>query len=683
MKRSQLVDANPKHTDADRSWQFDALEILQATQKKDCLYLSCQGNLPHKILHTIAPDRVSAMQAGGIEHIKLLGKAWALGVDLPIGDAELMAAAIAQYLLSDGRVNGIAIKVLLKHSHLHILCEKATEISKALMALPIVEALRQAQPGDHLLGVSVYGRIENEASNTWKFDVNPAALGIRPTAKQPPIQSGISSTAPPTQSTATSIDRAKTTTKTDVKARTKVVRSPEARTDGANAAAKTDVKARTKVVRSPEAQSCKKSSHNFTPIYQAIQNLLQLKWLGSTNVKPLEGGIVTGIASVALGIALIVAIDRSLSALNPKNTSSKNLESQSTEMAGSSSSSNRDRTKLIADYNNPFLNQKLILIESYMASLGRSPDVIIVGSSRALRGIDPHTMEQTLAQRGYKGINIFNMGINGATAQVVNLQVARILTSQQLPKLIIWADGVRAFNSNREDETFDAIARSSSYAQLQQSAQQGGQNGSHAKLSSASPLGLAVMQTLSNLLPNYANREQIRASLVLGYSRLTDRLTNSEALTATTATDNALQMDDKGFVSVDIHFDPQTYFRTYPKVYGDYDLDYRNFDMNGKQMDALNALAGFCDRHNIKLIFVNMPMHASYLDGSRMRYEKIFKQRMLEMSKTWGLTYIDFSTIWRNQPKYFSDPSHLNHWGAIAIASKLATNPKVPWNLLR
>jgi hypothetical protein len=142
-------------------------------------------------------------------------------------------------------------------------------------------------------------------------------------------------------------------------------------------------------------------------------------------------------------------------------------------------------------------------------------------------------------------------------------------------------------------------------------------------------------------------------------------------------------MDKNGFVSVDVRFEPQTYFKTYPKVYGDYDLDYRDFDMNGRQLDALTAIIDFCERQKIKLVFVNMPMHSSYLDSSRLRREKILTQRMKELSQHGNLTYIDFSSIWKNQPQYFSDPSHLNHTGAIAIASKLATNPKMPWQLFR
>jgi lysophospholipase L1-like esterase len=35
------------------------------------------------------------------------------------------------------------------------------------------------------------------------------------------------------------------------------------------------------------------------------------------------------------------------------------------------------------------------------------------------------------------------------------------------------------------------------------------------------------------------------------------------------------------------------------------------------------------------------------------------------------------------QAELFSDPSHLNQKGAIAIAQMLAQNPKIPWQALK
>ena len=51
------------------------------------------------------------------------------------------------------------------------------------------------------------------------------------------------------------------------------------------------------------------------------------------------------------------------------------------------------------------------------------------------------------------------------------LLIRQVLEPSELPKLIIWADGSRAFNSGREDVTFKAIAASKAYKQALQKTQ--------------------------------------------------------------------------------------------------------------------------------------------------------------------------------------------------------------------
>jgi hypothetical protein len=643
MKPSPIaeISLNTTKPNPTQPWKFELPEILQVIQKGDRLHLDCQGNQPRKILGVIARYGFVNMQAKGIQKIKLSDETWTLGSDLPIGNAALMAAAIAQYLIADVRLSGIKINVLLKQSFLHILCEKVTEISKKMIVLPMLDALRQTHPADYWQGISVYGKIKGEKSPVWKFEVDPSAIRIH---------SHINKKAEKAESATKSASSSKP--------------FKDEPTDRS-------------VNQSVESQNVQINTDKFTPPSQAIQSFLQLKWLGSTDVQSLEGKIAPCIASLAIGIAATIAMGTTLSQYRDRTSVKPASIVGRVDRVDKSkvSSDPNSHNQRILDYNNPSLNTKLVLIDSYMTLIGEAPDVMIVGSSRALRGIDPHVLEKSLAGRGYKGISVFNMGINGATAQVVNLQIAKILTSRQLPKLIIWADGVRAFNSNREDETFKAIASSSGYAELERLLQ----NSGHPKTKNVSPLSETLSKTLSDWLPAYADRFQIRSAIVSDYNRLTTNFSNKNNL----ITDQSLKIDSKGFASVDVQFDPQTYFKVYPYVSGENDLDYRKFDLNGNQIEAFNALAEFCDRHKIKLVFVNMPMHDSYLDASRLGYEKLFKQRMQELSKRWGLTYVDFSIILRKEPKYFSDPNHLNRWGAIKVAKKLAVNPNIPWTKLR
>lgn len=93
---------------------------------------------------------------------------------------------------------------------------------------------------------------------------------------------------------------------------------------------------------------------------------------------------------------------------------------------------------------------------------------MIIGSSRALRGIDPGVLETELKARGYGKLKVYNFGVNGATLQIVDLIIRQILPPEQLPKLIILADGVRAVNSGRVDRTYETISASEGYQQISQ-----------------------------------------------------------------------------------------------------------------------------------------------------------------------------------------------------------------------
>ncbi|MGI8935053.1 MAG: hypothetical protein ACR2FS_13365, partial [Phormidesmis sp.] len=98
---------------------------------------------------------------------------------------------------------------------------------------------------------------------------------------------------------------------------------------------------------------------------------------------------------------------------------------------------------------------------SYVATVG-PPDILIVGSSRSLQGIDPAALQQTLAAKGLPDRRVFNFSVNGATAQVVNFVLSELLPAP-LPPVIIWGDGSRAFNDGRRDRTWESLAASPGY----------------------------------------------------------------------------------------------------------------------------------------------------------------------------------------------------------------------------
>lgn len=282
-------------------------------------------------------------------------------------------------------------------------------------------------------------------------------------------------------------------------------------------------------------------------------------------------------------------------------------------------------------FDSQLLDEKLALYRSYVAAIG-APDILIVGSSRALQGIDPKPLQQALAQQGYGGYKIFNFGVNGATARVVDAIVRQILTSDRLPRLILWADGARAFNSGRADRTYDAIISSPGYQRL------------------------ASENTRS--LDDSQNQEVVRLEPL-------SPMGNS--------------LDANGFLPVSDRFDPRTYYYNYPRVSGRYDGDYQNFNLGGEQKAALDRLLAYTRSRQIPVVFVNLPLTQDYLDAVRSRAHRQFAQAMQRTASENNLVFRDFSQRFVNRNGYFEDPSHLNRYGAAEVARQLARESGIPW----
>ncbi len=394
-------------------------------------------------------------------------------------------------------------------------------------------------------------------------------------------------------------------------------------------------------------------------------------------------------------------------------------------------------------FNNPQLDLKLALYYQQLQTAG-PPDVIAIGSSRAMRSLDPAVLKTELAALGYPDASIFNFGVNGATAQVVDLILRRILPPEHLPKLVVWADGTRAFNGGRVDETFQAIAASEGYETLAEGRLYEGFDEAIAEGNRPAPDANAAATSwftrlfesyqaiddwLSDRLSRVSNahrhRDRIKAwigqrfgaispsdpsaaqATASGFlSRLegqasapqlsgpSDGGTGSDSrLSSASAPSNATnpvpissalaQIEPNGFLPITARFDPSTYYDQYARVSGNYDKDYTNFQLQGEQTEALRNLLASMTLHNVTVIFVNTPLTQEYLDPFRSGHEQTFRQYMIDTALQQDkFVFRDLSRLWLEQPdyhQYFSDPSHLNRYGAVKMSTHLARDPLVPW----
>ncbi|MBI4782578.1 MAG: DUF1574 domain-containing protein [Oscillatoriophycideae cyanobacterium NC_groundwater_1537_Pr4_S-0.65um_50_18] len=344
------------------------------------------------------------------------------------------------------------------------------------------------------------------------------------------------------------------------------------------------------------------------------------------------------------------------------------------------------------------LNEKLKLYYQYLEENG-NPDVLVIGSSRALRGIDPIALKQSLAELGYADLKIFNFGINGATAQVADLLVRQLLTPDQLPRLILWADGARAFNSGNGDVTFNGIVASEGYQQMMvgqfpiprpASAQPQPPvkaNGINLSLTNSyEALDHWFSDQLAQASGTYGSRDRLKRLFQVSFSRLLPaevpsvQAIGEHSSSAASPLPQSPLVNPDGFLPLGMQFNPATYYQKYARVIGQYDSDYEGFRIAGRQETALRSLLQYTQSQEIPIVFVNLPLTEDYLDPIRRQHEQTFKDYMVKTSMSQpGLIFRDLGEIWTTKYSYFSDPSHLNRYGAYAVSQRMAQDPLIPW----
>lgn len=337
-------------------------------------------------------------------------------------------------------------------------------------------------------------------------------------------------------------------------------------------------------------------------------------------------------------------------------------------------------------FGSEILDRQLELYLSYIAAVG-VPDVAIMGSSRALQGIDPSVLQEALAARDYPGLRIFNFSVNGATAQVVNFILSRLLTPNQLPRMIIWADGLRAFNNGRVDRTYNEILNSPGYRLLI--------SGTRPTLGLQLPAtaiseGTRPAQQLYSYQPmaNDATSDLVADLVADSVEDLAGVIPPRGSLTGILpeilaqgfpGTSLFAAIDANGFRAVSTRFNPSVYYQKNPRVSGAFDGDYARFELGGSQDAALRAVVALTKARKIPLLIVNLPVTNDYLDSTRSNGQQQFRQYMQNQARSLGFVWRDYSQGNLSRNEYFEDPSHLNRFGAAAVARQLAADQALRW----
>jgi hypothetical protein len=348
-------------------------------------------------------------------------------------------------------------------------------------------------------------------------------------------------------------------------------------------------------------------------------------------------------------------------------------------------------------FDNTQLDEKLAIYKKQVEKQG-PPDILIVGSSRAMRGIDPAILQQALAEQGYGKVQVFNFGINGATAQIADLIVRRILTPEEMPKMIIWADGARAVNSGRFDLTYSKLNASPAYKEVAagtfakpknlDSQSQENQESSPQTVPErlgnfweikAPEVDNLLTENLGAMSASYEERDRLNRKLRDWFANSFGQIEKPGQVRSANQEIEARPFNWDGFLAISQRFNPDNYYQKHTKVRGDYDTDYKDFYLGGTQNAALESLIQHTQSLQIPLVFINLPLTQEYLDSPRRRYEQEFEMYMLRLSLRKGFVFRNWNQLWPKKNEYFSDPSHLNRYGAAAVAKRLAQDPLIPW----
>jgi hypothetical protein len=277
--------------------------------------------------------------------------------------------------------------------------------------------------------------------------------------------------------------------------------------------------------------------------------------------------------------------------------------------------------------------------------------------------------------------------------------------------MIVWADGVRGFNSGRDDRTFNSIVGSEGnkllaagvrpklpsdepnvISQCYRFPQRCPNNTFRRGLTSVErPLGggqdgrptIKFLSSGTGILPVAENAARYELKPIAEDAAIPQAQLIPVSRPATAAIRQVNQLadsiDSNGFMPISGTYNPNTYYRERAYVSGQYDRDYKDFNLGGKQATAFNSVVAFTKARKIPLIFVNLPLTDDYLDGTRLWAEQQFRQRMQQLSRQKGFAFRDLSQRWPGRNDYFFDPSHLNRFGAIAVSRLLATDSSIVW----
>ncbi|HKY38247.1 MAG TPA: hypothetical protein VJN18_20030 [Polyangiaceae bacterium] len=296
-----------------------------------------------------------------------------------------------------------------------------------------------------------------------------------------------------------------------------------------------------------------------------------------------------------------------------------------------------------------------------------APDVAVIGTSRARRGVLAPVLREALEKQGLAG-SVKNFSLGGAQAEELELMVRRIGESGRRPKLVLWPLTAKELRHREEapSKSWRYLARFSDW------------------LDARGRLGARVDQHLPDALRNEAARG---SHIVRCRFALRDMLvaTDDEAeaepenrwetfknvFVPTRSTPSPMQGGLPGdFMGSKRNASRKVSRQRVKRYLGDA-FTQPNWPRN-YQAERLEATVRHVRELGIPLLLVEIPVHELLEKGMPRKTQQKFRRYMSAVAREHGAPFVTVEELGVSfEPKDFREQSHLNYRGALKYTSAI------------
>jgi hypothetical protein len=313
-------------------------------------------------------------------------------------------------------------------------------------------------------------------------------------------------------------------------------------------------------------------------------------------------------------------------------------------------------------------------------SLGRSPDLIYLGSSRTVEGISPRVIDGIVQEQTGQTTLGCNVGTFGSSMDVDYFTLKRLYDDGIAPKIIVESIYEWNFNVNAPDP---ADGNPGSLDQVFRLATLGDLDDLRTQVSGLSGTAKLAEFVAGRLVPVYGDRLGLLSTLC-GSHQIGPCA--SAVRSAVDPEEDGLyrKADRQGWVerasTAMTSLTPASRQELITHLQQTYFTVNHRFEIGGHQWDALERIFALAKAHGAQVVLAYLPLHPLYLQYAfdRPQDEQMVANACQQFAQAHDVPFYDRSRDPNFVDADYNDPSHLSAAGGVKFSSWLATNVIAP-----